>query len=261
MTGSMVSVGILVSMAVFLLIAAYKAPPGAVESVGRLAGTGRSRDDFRAVLRRLGDKTDPDLILGARVIGAATALAAGITVYFAFPSMAFVFFAAVPLIYAIPRKVLAARERKRVREISREFPLMVTLLRIYSRAGDLYQAMRIVRGVMRGELRRQMDLLAAELEIYPLKTALDNLAERSRFPPLTNLVGVVMMGINTGADVDEILRGFSRRAYDQRVNDIKRRIKARPVLMAAIPAVMMLSLLLLFVFPMYANIIDRLRAF
>ena len=114
---------------------------------------------------------------------------------------------------------------------------------------------------MRGELKRQMDLLAAELEIYPLKTALDNLAERSQFPPLTNLVGVVMMGINTGTDVDEILRGFSRRAYGQRVNDIKRRIKAQPVLMAAIPAVMMLSLLLLFVFPMYANIIDRLRAF
>ncbi|MFZ5645595.1 MAG: type II secretion system F family protein [Bacillota bacterium] len=261
MTGSLVPVSILVSMAVLLLIAAWKAPSGAVRSVGRLAGSGRSRDYLGTLLNRLGDKTDPDLILGVRVTGAATALAVGFTVYFAFPSLAFIFFAAAPLIYVIPQKVLAAREKKRVGEISREFPLMVTLLRIYSRAGDLYQAMRIVRGVMRGELKRQMDLLAAELEIYPLKVALDNLAERSRFPPLTNLVGVVMMGINTGTDVDEILRGFSRRAYGQRVNDIKRRIKAQPVLMAAIPAVMMLSLLLLFVFPMYANIIDRLRAF
>ncbi|MBC7324113.1 MAG: hypothetical protein H5T99_02215 [Moorella sp. (in: Bacteria)] len=55
---------------------------------------------------------------------------------------------------------------------------MVTLLKVFSRAGDLYQAMRVVRGAVRGELKRQLDILAAELEVFPLPEALDNLAKR-----------------------------------------------------------------------------------
>lgn len=261
MSNSIVPVSILVSMAVLLLIAAIKAPPDVIKAAGRVGSSKNSREMFRVGLQRLGDKTDPDLILGARVLGAATAIAVGITVYFTAPPVAFIFFALAVVIYIVPQKMLAARERKRIEDIRREFPLMVTLMRIYSKAGDLYQAMRIVRGAVRGELKRQMDILAAELEIYPLKQALDNLSERSQFPPLTNLVSVVMMGINTGTDVEEILNGFSRRAYEQRVNDIKRKIKAQPILLAAIPATMMLCLLLLFVFPMYANIIEKLNAF
>ncbi|WP_258359095.1 type II secretion system F family protein [Moorella sulfitireducens] len=263
MITDMVSVCLLVAVAAFLLIVAWKAPPDLVLRAGRRFSSASARERFRLYLWRQGreQEVDPEAILGFRAIAAGTAVLAGVIVWPANLFLASFFLAAGGLLYVLPGKYLERQEERRLKDLRREFPTMVTLLKVFSRAGDLYQAMRVVRGAVRGELKRQLDILAAELEVFPLPDALDNLAKRAGYGPLANLVGVVLMAIQTSADVEEVLDTFARHAYDERVNEIRREIKVQPILMAVIPAVMSLSLLLLFVFPMYASIIDRLSAF
>lgn len=253
------SVSILVAAAVFTLLLAASG-----RDVLKLVGSkvpfgvrGKTGED----LNRLGLKIDPDYFLGLRVVVSLASAVSGVILVPLNVLAGFLLFLLSLLLYVSFGKWLETKEKRLLNDLQREFPVMVTLLRVYSRAGDLYQAMRIVREAVRGELKRQLDILASELEVYPLQRALDNLAARSRFGPLTNLVSVVLMNVKTGMDVDDILVTFSRRAYEQRVNEIKRKIKARPIIMTIIPAVMMFTLLLVFVLPMYANIIDKLRAF
>lgn len=251
----------LVTAAVFVLVlclAAGRESPAAV--VGRLFPE-RYRTKLSEDLLRVGAPVGAEEFLGARALAAAGLLCFGLALMkvSVFSGMSFILLSCV--VYVSFGKWLSGKEKKRQEDMKKEFPVMVTLLRVYSRAGDLYQALRIVREALRGELRKQLDMLAADLEVYPLPRALDNLARRSRFAPLANLVGVIMMNVSMGVEVDEILKTFSRRTYEQRVNEIKRKIKARPIIMTVIPAVMVFTLLLTFVLPMYANIIEKLRAF
>ncbi|KYH30756.1 type II secretion system F family protein [Neomoorella mulderi] len=263
MITEMLPICLLVVVAVTLMIVAWKAPPDLVARAGRRFSSASARERLRLYLWRQGreQEVDPEAILGFRAIAAGAAFLAGAVVWPASFPLAALFLGAGGLLYILPGKYLERKEEQRLQSLRREFPTMVTLLKVFSRAGDLYQAMRVVRGAVRGELKRQLDILAAELEVFPLPEALDNLAKRAGYGPLTNLVGVVLMAIQTGADVEEVLDTFARHAYDERVNEIRRKIKVQPILMAVIPAVMSLSLLLLFVFPMYASIIDRLSAF
>lgn len=263
MISTVLPVCILVAAAVFLLIVAWKAPPDLVRRAGRRFSSAATRERYRLYLWRLGreQEVDPEVILGFRAIASAAAVLAGVMAWPASLPLAVLFLGAGALLYIFPEKYLERKEKQRLQSLRREFPLMVTLLKVFARASDLYQAMRVVRGAVRGELKRQLDILAAELEVFPLPEALDNLAKRAGYGPLASLIGVVMMAIQTGANVEEVLDTFARHAYEERVNDIRRKIKVQPILMAVIPAVMSLSLLLLFVFPMYASIIDRLRVY
>lgn len=263
MISTILPVCTLVAAAVFLLMAAWKAPPDLVQRAGRSFSAVGTRERYRLYLWRLGrhQEVDPEVILGFRTIASAAAVFAGVVAWPLGLPLAGLFLGCGALLYILPEKYLEAKEKQRLQSLRREFPLMVTLLKVFARASDLYQAMRVVRGAVGGELKRQLDILAAELEVFPLPEALDNLARRAGYAPLANLVGVVMMAIQTGADVEEVLDTFARHAYEERVNDIRRKIKVQPILMAVIPAVMSLTLLLLFVFPMYASIIDRLRVY
>ncbi|WP_258360176.1 type II secretion system F family protein [Moorella sulfitireducens] len=251
MITAVLPVCILVAVAIFLLIVAWKAPPDLVRRAGLRFSSAAARERYRLYLWLLGreQEVDPEMILGLRAIAAGAAVLAGAVVWPASLPLAALFLGAGGLLYILPGKYLERKEEQRLKDLRREFPSMVTLLKVFTRAGDLYQAMRVVRGGVRGELKRQLDILAAELEVFPLHEALDNLAKRAGYGPLANLVGVVLMAIQTGADVEEVLDTFARHAYDERVNEIRRRIKVQSILMAVIPAVMSLSLLLLLCFP------------
>lgn len=150
-------------------------------------------------------------------------------------------------------------ERRRAEEIAREFPLLVDLVRVYAKAADLFAALDAARKVLRGELKRQLDIMMRELRVYPLGEALKRLAARCRYGPMDSFVSAVLFGITTGADVDVILAGFAKKAYEARVNEAKRRVKAQPVFMSALPVVLGLLLLLVFVFPLFADIIQKLK--
>lgn len=237
------------------------APRGLVAALGRMIPAS-VRNRYADSLRILGLSGSPEILAGLKYGGlvagvglAAVALAGGV------PAVGAMAFALGTFAWAYPDHWLRAKEKVRLEDLRSEFPLMVTLVRVYARASDLYQALNITRGALRGELRKQLDTLVSELQVLPLKQALMNFAARCNYPPVSNFVSVVLFGITTGADVDCILDSFSRRSYEARVNEIKRRIKVQPLVMSILPAVMAFSLLLLFVFPMYSNIIDRLRAF
>lgn len=258
MIGAFLAAAGLVALAVLAWCLARMSPRQLVRAVGRRAP---KHDVYARRIEEMGLKTDVDLLLGARLAGtgaggvlALASLAVGSRLWLLFLVLAIVS-------WIWPDRWLASKEKQRIEDLEREFPLMVTLVRVYARASDLYQALVIVRGALRGEMRRQVDILARELQVCSLQEALENFAARSRYPLLSHFVTVVRFGITTGTNVDEILDGFSRRAYESRVNTIKRKIKAQPVIMSILPAVLAMSLLLLFVFPMYSNIIDRLRAF
>ncbi len=221
----------------------------------------RLYERFKRGTETLGLEINVELILGARLIAAIFFLLIGIAALISANTASFFFIILAIAVYYYPIKWLNNKEAERINDIKREFPLMVSLLRVYSKAGGLYQSLKIVPYALNGELRRQLDILNIELEVYPFKEALDRLAERSKFPPLTNLVSVITLGMNTGADVDDILDGFAKAAYDVRVNEVKRKIKAQPIIMTVVPGVLMFTMLLLFIYPMFSNIIDGLNSF
>lgn len=217
---------------------------------------------FKSGAKSMDIELNAEFILGLRMVAVVLVVLLGIVIgstlnWFT----AFSFTAAAAGIYYSPVAWLNSREKERIKDLSKEFPLMVSLLRVYSRAGGLYKALKIVKNAVQGELRRQLDILVVELEIYPLQEALDRLSERCKYPPLTNLVSVLLMGINNGNDIDEILDKFAKGAYRVRVDEIKRKIKAQPIIQTLMPAILMFALLLIIVYPMFSNIITSLNKF
>lgn len=215
---------------------------------------------YRTQLQVLDLNITPEYIAGIRLIG----FAAGFLIALLLLTTQGFFISLIGIVIAfgcliIPDKWLRYRERKRLNELSRDFPVMVTLVRVYSKASDLYKALYIVRDAVEGEMKKQLDILALEMSIYPMDRALDNFAARCRFLPVSNFVAVVRYGMISGSDIDDILGTFSRRTYSDRVNEIKRKIKIKPFIMVVIPAFMMLVITLLLIVPMFTNIITRLQ--
>lgn len=161
----------------------------------------------------------------------------------------------------VPDLYLEYLEKKRLEELSREFPVMVTLVQVFSKAADLQKALGIVRFAVSGELNKQLTRLGSEMAIYPMSVALNNFAVRCNYLPISNFVSVLQYGIDSGADIDSILDTFSSRTYENRVSEVKKKIKSRPTITVIISAVMMLVFVLLLIFPMYSNIVLKLNNF
>lgn len=165
------------------------------------------------------------------------------------------------LAWVLPAQWLKQKEAQRQNDIDREFPIMLDLLQIFSESSDLFQALRMLPDVIQGELQRQLLILKGELVTYPLKIALDNFSERCKHQQAKSFISVLQFGIVTGSDVSDILSTFATRTQNTRINTMKRKIKAQPILMTVIPAFMMWALLLLFVVPMFTNIIHQLNRY
>ncbi len=243
---------------------AFNTPLELIKDIGRIlvpkqeytAFANRALDVGREIPREV-----VDLVMGTRVCAVIVLISWAIYKVITLLSLttAILPVALALVAWKLPDQWLQDQEKKCLSELQREFPTMVTLVRVYSQAGDLYQALNIAREALSGELRKQMDMLAAETELYPLSRALDNLAKRCNYPPLTNFVSVVMLGIETGADVTEVLDNFATEAYSQRINEAKRKIKSQPVILSVVPALLAMGMLLLLVLPLYSDIIHKLR--
>lgn len=261
MTRLFIIPSLLAGIAVFAWVYPAKSPKNILSGIGRAAPR-FTRKRYERVLDVLNHPMEPEMMAGIKFGGLILGVVLGVLALWLYGiQIAVVFFALALFAWVYPDQWLRRKEEKRQADLHREFPLMVTLVRVYARASDLYQALHIARGALKGELRREMDLLVSELQVAPLRQALENFAARCNCPPITNFVSVVLFGITTGANVDHILDSFARRAYEARVNDIKRKIKAQPIIMSILPAVMMFSLMILFIVPMFANIIERIRGF
>lgn len=248
---------ILVAAAVFV----WSYPRDIVLSIGNRAPTNWTTR-YTEYVKTLDLNISPNVIAGIRLggfifgIGLTILLWLSLGVFWSFLGLLIALLSQI-----IPDYYLAKKEKQRIEELSREFPSMVTLVQVFSKASDLQNALGIVRGATTGELHKQLSRLGIEMNIYPMSVALNNFADRCNYLPISNFVSVLQYGIASGADVDSILDTFSSRTYESRVNEVKRKIKSRPATMVIISGIMMLCLILLFVLPMYSNIVSKLNAF
>lgn len=222
----------------------------------------------KEALRELGTRLDavdikisPELLCALRISVAIILSVIGLLTIWKSPFVGVLILALALAGFKLPMWYLDRLEKSRKEEISREFPIMVDLVRIYAQASDLYQALKITPHALKGELAKQMHILSAELEVSPFTEALENFAYRCRLRQVQDFIGIVLRGIKSGMDVDQILQRYSSMAYEERVTEIKRKIKIQPLIFSVLPGILMFSLILLWLFPMYANIISRLQAF
>ncbi|RKO65718.1 type II secretion system F family protein [Desulfofundulus salinus] len=239
----------------------FPGPLEVLKGFGSLAASPQKLKELGVRLETLNIKVSPELFTAFRLAGALVLTAAGGVAIWKSPFAGVALLFLAFLAYKFPEWQLARLEKARKEEIGREFPLMVDMVRIYARAADLYQALKIVPYALKGELAKQMHILSAELEIAPMAEALENFAHRCGLRQVQDFVGVVLQGIRSGMDVDEILQRYSSMAYERRVTEIKRKIKAQPLILSVLPGLLMFSLIILWVLPMYSNIIQKLKAF
>lgn len=226
----------------------------------------RAPDDWRTrysnYIQLLDLRAPPELIAGIRLAGTIFGLIMAVLLWISYgPLWALLGVLIAIISFLFPEQYLARKERKRIAELSREFPSMVTLVQVFSKAAGLDKAMDIVRLAVTGEMQKQLNRLAAEMAVYSMPVALDNFARRCNYLPISNFVSVVQYGISSGADIDSVLDTFSNRVYETRVNEVKRNIKARPTVMVFISGAMALIFVLLLVVPMFTNIITKLNSF
>lgn len=157
--------------------------------------------------------------------------------------------------------VLGRLERRRREDLAREFPRMVDNVRIFARASDIYTALKAVHYSLRGRLAEEMRILSVDMEMNDLEKALANFSMRCGIRQAYDFSSVVLQASWSGMEVDSILSNYSKTAYEKRVGEIRRKIKARPLLMTVIPAILLLSIMLLWLMPIYSSIINQLRSF
>ncbi|KJS75623.1 MAG: hypothetical protein JL56_07315 [Desulfotomaculum sp. BICA1-6] len=238
--------------------------PGPVELMARIGYMVTSREKLHALgvrMEAVNIKFSPELLTALRFSFTIILSVTGVVVIWKAPFLGLSMLVLALAAYKLPESYLDKLEKNRKEEINREFPIMVDMVRIYAQASDLYQALKIVPHALKGELAKQMQVLSAELEIAPLAEALENFAHRCGLRQVQDFVGVVLQGIRSGMDVDEILQRYSSMAYERRVTEIKRKIKTQPLILSVLPGLLMFSLILLWVLPMYTNIIQKLKAF
>lgn len=234
-------------------------PDDVISKIGKKVIEEETALRYEDYIKKLRLKITPEFLFGVRFLS----LFLGIVIALLFYRFGY-FWAVVGLVvsiccWVIPDYYLTVKVRKRQDEIAREFPGMVSMLNIFAEAADLVEALSLVRFTTRGELQKQLYIFNAEMGIYPLMTALDNFADRCDYIPVSNLVATLKYGLLSGADIGEILEKFSQRSYEERINTVKQKIKSQPTVITVVSGFMVLAFVLLFIFPMYNNIITRLN--
>ena len=246
------------------LLRCFATLSGPVKVLARIGHGVTSSEKLHALgvrLEAVNIKMPPELFTALRFSAMIILSVSGAVVIWKVPFLGLSMLVLALMAFKLPEWYLDKLEKNRKEEINREFPIMVDMVRIYAQASDLYQALKIVPHALKGELARQMQVLSAELEIAPLAEALENFAHRCGLRQVQDFVGVVLQGIRSGMDVDEILQRYSSMAYERRVTEVKRKIKTQPLILSVLPGMLMFGLILLWVLPMYTNILQKLKAF
>jgi len=247
-------VAVLVSILCAAAVFAWFAPPINVSLENSILGA-----DIIARVQKEGLDIDPVPLIRLRAVilgaGLVWAIAAGIAVGI----NGMLLPVALALIgWKLVDNYVNGLQKKRQEEIAREFPLFVNMIRVFSKASDLYIAINTSRQLLQGELRKQLDIMMQELQTRSVRDALRRMAERCNYTPMNSLVSVLISGIETGSNIDEILGTFASRVYESRVNEAKRKVKSQPVIMSILPALLGLFLLIVFIYPLFTDIIQKL---
>ncbi|WP_092475395.1 type II secretion system F family protein [Desulfotruncus arcticus] len=164
------------------------------------------------------------------------------------------------LVWKMSYRLLELLEKRKRKELVNDFTFMVNQVRIYTKAADLYQAMKIVPYTIKGEMGRELRLLSADMEMSPLTEALDSFAKRCGIKEAEYFTQIVLLGIRMGADVnvDKVLSSYAKMLHQRRVGKIKRWIKLQPILITILPALLLWIFMLMFIVPFYTDIIGKM---
>lgn len=221
-----------------------------------------SPEEIRRLNKRLEALKIPvsaEIFTAARTLLVLLLAVVGLITFFDRPLHGAGFLLITPLAWRMPVLLLDLREKKRREGLEKQFPFMLNQVRIYAKAADLNQALKIVPYALQGELGREMRKLSAELEMCPLPEALENFAHRCGFKEAEDFAHVILQGIRSGRNMDRILSNYSKMIHQRRVNKIKQWIKIQPIIMSLLPGAMLIIFILTWIIPLYSNIVLRLK--
>lgn len=156
--------------------------------------------------------------------------------------------------------ILSLLEKRRKEALLRDFPIMLDQIKIYAKAAGYYQALKIVAKSLKGELGRELALLSAEMELLGTIKAINNFADRSGIPEFKDFARIMTVERTTGADISDTLLNYSNMVRQKQVSHIKRKIKLQPILMSFLPGVLIILLMMMFIVPLVANIVEQINA-
>lgn len=238
--------------------------PRPLELFLRLSRLGNSPDDLKALdqrLRALNIPVPADVFVASKAaISYVLVIAGGVTFQW-YPIGGVQLMILGVLMWKMPYRLLDLLEKRRREELKNDFTFMVSQVRIYARAADLYQALKIVPYALKGRMGKELRLLSADMEMSPMAEALDSFAKRCGFKEVEYFTQILSLGITlgAGADVDKVLSSYARVLHQRRVGEIKRWIKLQPILMTILPALLLWLFMLMFIMPMYTDITNSLR--
>ncbi|MDR7382011.1 type II secretion system F family protein [Promicromonospora iranensis] len=189
----------------------------------RLERFGSPRDEVRRRLDRAGSAESVDHFRARQVVWTVTGLATGLGLALLLAATRGA--AAVPLValvvvagacgYVACDQALTVRVRRREERLLAELPTIAELLALAVAAGEsppaaLERVASTARGELAGEIRRMVADVRAGA---PVTTALTALADRSGLPPLSRFAEGVVVALERGTPLADVLR---HQAHDVR---------------------------------------------
>lgn len=163
------------------------------------------------------------------------------------------------MIFRTTRGVVYKMAEGTRKDIAREFPLFVTQFAVLMRVSDIYRAIDAAASGLDGPLGKEVRRLREEMDYLPLRAALRNFARRLKYEPADRFVSTILYSMTTGADIVPMLESNAEQTYAEHVNDVKRRVKAQPVWLSFLPVGLSFIILIILVFPMFMDIIDKMQ--
>ena len=255
---------LLVSSAVFAWVAFRTDFPKPLGMLAALSRIGSSRESLKALdkrLRALNIPVSGEVFAAGRLVATIVLLVLGVVFLRADFLKGVLFLILAVLDWRIPHLSLRLLEKRRKEELRGSFVFMVGQVRIFNKAADMYQALKIVPYAIQGRMGKELRLLSADLEMSPAAEALDDFAKRCGLKEAEEFARVVLLSIRMGADfnVEKVLSSYARVQQKRRIAEIKRWIKIQPIVMTVLPAALLLIFMLMFLAPMYTDIIEKIR--
>ncbi|NTW06150.1 MAG: hypothetical protein HGA27_08560 [Peptococcaceae bacterium] len=151
-------------------------------------------------------------------------------------------------------------ESKRKEALLRDLPIMLDQIRIYSKATGYFQAIKIVARSIKGKLGKELEQMSIEMEFLGISKAVKRFADRCDIPEFRDFAQIITVEEATGADISNILFNYSTMIRQRQISLIKRKIKLQPIFMSILPGILIILLMLMFILPLVANILNQIEA-
>jgi Flp pilus assembly protein TadB len=154
------------------------------------------------------------------------------------------------LAWALPACWLLLESRRTLRSLGRCFPDLLAHLVIQAEAGSsTLQALQTAPPVLREPLRGEVERLLTDLHVSPFPAALRRFAERTKRPEISRFAESLIYQQSRGISLRQILAEEETHMLAMARQDLRRRIQAGAVAMAAVTAILLLNALFVYLTP------------